>query len=124
MPEVNLIPLMDVVMTVLTFFIIATMSLTSLQVINAPLPSTETDKAKQAPPQPLIITLNWQEQLLMGDRVTNNTQLTQAVLAYLNQNPKGAVLLKADEQLPYETVVQQLGRLQDLGGDRVSLAIE
>jgi biopolymer transport protein ExbD len=43
---------------------------------------------------------------------------------YLQKNPNGAVVLNADRKLPYEQVVQLLGRMRDIGGDRVSLAIE
>jgi biopolymer transport protein ExbD len=44
--------------------------------------------------------------------------------AYLKQHPQGAVILNADHKLPYEQVVQLLGKMRDIGGDRVSLAIE
>ena len=33
-------------------------------------------------------------------------------------------ILNADHKLPYEKVIQLLGRLRDIGGDRVSLAID
>jgi biopolymer transport protein ExbD len=42
----------------------------------------------------------------------------------LQKNPQGAVVLNADRKLPYEQVVQVLGKMRDIGGDRVSLAIE
>jgi biopolymer transport protein ExbD len=44
--------------------------------------------------------------------------------AYLQQHPEGAVVLNADRKLPYEEVVKVLGKMRDIGGDRVSLAIE
>jgi biopolymer transport protein ExbD len=43
---------------------------------------------------------------------------------YLRKYPNGAVVLNADRKLSYEQVVQLLGRMRDIGGDRVSLAIE
>jgi len=42
----------------------------------------------------------------------------------LAQNPQGAVLLKADRKVAYEQLAQLLGKMQKVGGDRVSLAIE
>jgi biopolymer transport protein ExbD len=42
----------------------------------------------------------------------------------LQQHPQGAVVLNADRKLAYEEVVQILGKMRDIGGDRVSLAIE
>jgi biopolymer transport protein ExbD len=41
MPDVNLVPMMDVIMTILTFFIIVSMTLTAEQgAVNVTLPST------------------------------------------------------------------------------------
>lgn len=39
-PEVNLVPMMDVLMTVLTFFIIVSMGLTGQQIVNVRLPQS------------------------------------------------------------------------------------
>jgi len=39
-PEVNLIPMLDVLMTVLTFFIIISMGLTGQQLLNVRLPES------------------------------------------------------------------------------------
>jgi biopolymer transport protein ExbD len=44
--------------------------------------------------------------------------------AYLSKNQLGSIVLKADRNLPYEQVVQVLGKMRDVGGDRVSLALD
>ncbi len=124
MPEVNLVPMMDVIMTILTFFIIVSMTLTNFQAVEVPLPKADAGVSKERPPEPLIIGLNKQGQILLQGGATTNDQLAQQVVAYLNKNPQGSVVLKADKQLSYEKVVQVLGTLRDVGGDRVSLAIE
>ena len=124
MPEPNLVPMMDVILTVLTFFIIVSMTLTSFQSVNVPLPSTDKGVSKEKPIDPIIIGMNRQGQILMNNAPVSDTQLAQLVVAYLQKNPKGTVVLKADKQVTYEKVVQVLGTLRDIGGDRVSLAIE
>jgi biopolymer transport protein ExbD len=124
MPEVNLVPMMDVVMTVLTFFIVVSMTLTSgFRSVNVALPSSEKGVSKQQPTEPLLVSLNQQGQLFLGETGSTPDQMAQKVVEYLNKNPEGVVILKADKQLPYEKVVQVLGSLREVGGDRVSLAI-
>jgi biopolymer transport protein ExbD len=123
-PEVNLVPMMDVIMTILTFFIIVSMTMTDFQSVNVPLPKTEKGASKDKVPDPMVVALNQQGQILLKNQNTTPEQLAQQVVAYLNQNPKGAVVLKADRTLSYEKVVQVLGAIRDVGGDRVSLAIE
>jgi biopolymer transport protein ExbD len=124
MPEPNLVPMMDVILTVLTFFIIVSMTLTNFQAVNVPLPSTDKGISKEKPVDPIIVGMNRQGQVLMNNTTVTDTQLAQLVVTYLQKNPKGTVVLKADKQVTYEKVVQVLGTLRDIGGDRVSLAIE
>jgi biopolymer transport protein ExbD len=126
MPEVNLVPMMDVVLTILTFFIIMTMSMSNARTIKeVSLPSVD-DKSlsTEEPPNPLIVVVNKSGQMILEDQPVDDVKLAQAVVAYLEKNPKGAVVLKADKGLNYEKVVQAIAVLRDIGGDKVSLAIE
>ncbi len=123
-PEVNLVPMMDVIMTILTFFIIISMTMTDFASVNIPLPRTEKGSSKEKVPEPLVVAMNGQGQISLKNKNITSSQLAQEVVTYLNKNPKGVVVLKADRKLAYEKVVQILGTLRDVGGDRVSLAIE
>ena len=125
MPEVNLVPMMDVIMTILTFFIILSMTLTNQQnAVNVTLPSAGNGLSEQKTPDPLVVSINEQRQLFLGKQQITEAQLAQPMQAYLQQHPEGAVVLNADRKLPYEEVVKVLGKMRDIGGDRVSLAIE
>jgi biopolymer transport protein ExbD len=125
MPEVNLVPMMDVVMTILTYFIIVSMTLTSRQnSVNVTLPSAGSGLSEQKSPDPLIVTIDPEGKLFLGKQPVSIAELEQPMQAYLKQNPQGAVVLNADRKLPYEQVVQLLGKMRDIGGDRVSLAID
>jgi biopolymer transport protein ExbD len=125
MPELNLVPMMDVIMTILIFFIVVSMTLTNRQnAINVTLPSAGNGLSEQKTPDPLVVTLNQQKQLFLGKQPISEAQLAEPMKAYLQQHPQGAVVLNADRKLPYEQVVQLLGKMRDIGGDRVSLAIE
>jgi biopolymer transport protein ExbD len=125
MPEVNLVPMMDVILTVLTFFIIISMTLTGQQQsVDITLPSTDAGGSTLPVPDPLVVGLNQQGQVLLNNQPVGDAQLSQQMQTYLVQNSKGAVILKADRQIPYEKVVQVLGKMRDIGGDRVSLAID
>lgn len=125
MPEVNLVPMMDVILTVLTFFIIISMTLTGQQQsVDITLPSTDAGGSTLPVSDPLVVGLNQQGQVRLNNQLVGDVQLSQQMQTYLVQNPKGAVILKADRQIPYEKVVQVLGKMRDIGGDRVSLAID
>lgn len=126
MPEVNLVPMMDVVMTILTFFIIVSMTLTNATVVKeVSLPSTENKKSTEnEPPEPLVVGVNKQGQLILKEAPIGEAELGKQVVEYLTKNPKGAVVLKADKSLSYDKVVKAIAVLRDVGGDKVSLAVE
>ena len=125
--EQNLVPMLDVLMTVLTFFVIVSMVLTAEKGVNVSLTGGEnqpTPDPQENLPDPLVVELNPQGQVQLKQQPLTKDNLTPLVAGYLAQNPKGAVLLKADRDLPYEQVVTLLSDLQQIGGDRVSLAME
>jgi biopolymer transport protein ExbD len=124
MPELNLVPMMDVIMTILIFFIIVSMTLTSQQAVNVTLPNSSAGGEAANTPDPLVVGLNQQRQLILDDQNATEAQLIQRMRAYLAQNSKGSVILKADRRLSYQEVIRVLGVMRDVGGDRVSLAIE
>lgn len=125
LPEVNLVPMMDVLMTVLTFFIIVSMMLTMQQGVQVQLPNN-LDVATPPPgelPDPLLVKLNSQS-ILSNDRPVTQEQLKQQMQAYLARYSQGVVVLQADPNVAYEQVIQLLGEMKDIGGDRVTLAID
>jgi biopolymer transport protein ExbD len=125
-PEINIVPMLDVILTVLMFFIIVSTMLTNAKTVkDVSLPSTDkTSATTDEPPNPLIVGVNKQGQMVIDDVVVDDAKLAQSVVDYLQKNPKGAVVVKADKSLNYEKVVQAIAVLRDVGGDKVSLAVE
>jgi biopolymer transport protein ExbD len=126
LPEVNLVPMMDVLMTVLTFFIIVSMTLTGQQIFNLNLPQTSGAGAdgEAAKRETLVVGLDADRQTVIDNQPVNPNQLAQEMQQFLSENPDGVVLLKADRELTYDAVAELLKTMRDIGGDRVSLAIE
>jgi biopolymer transport protein ExbD len=126
LPELNLVPMLDVLMTVLTFFIIVAMSLAMDKTMEIPLPSNAASPSPsplQKEPDPLIVEMT-KRGLTIKDQPVQLPQLTPQIKTYLAQNPKGVAVLRADPTVPYEEVVRVLGEMQSVGGDRVSLALD
>lgn len=128
-PEVNLVPMMDVLMTVLTFFIIISMSLTGQQLLNVRLPqSVAGDEASEQPQvmeiDALVVGLDKDGNMVLDNEIITFTQLSQRVRAYFADNPGGKLVLKADRELTYSEVSGLLTDLRAIGGNRVSLAVE
>ena len=125
MPEINLVPMMDVLMTVLTFFIIVSMTLNG-QVVDVFLPKTEKpgDEEGDKSAAPLVIGLNENQEILLDNKPASSDEMVKQMQAFFKENPDGVVMLKADRSLTYKDVAQLLKQMRDVGGGRVSLGIE
>jgi biopolymer transport protein ExbD len=125
MPEVNLIPMLNVMMGILAFFVMITMMLTNEQGVEVQLPAGENaPPPEDAPPPVLVVELNAQGQFFVEEEPFEQQQLESQLRFFLRQDEEAFVVLQADETLPYERVLQTLAELKAIGGDRVSLGIE
>ncbi len=122
-PEINLIPLLDVLMTVLTFFVIVSMTLNGDQTPNLSLPGQFNPKSTSpslAAPT-VIVGLNAFGELLIGQEKLDLAATQAKLRDRLRRNPELVILLKADRSLPYKTIAKTLNTLRQVGGSRVSL---
>lgn len=123
--------MMDVLMTVLTFFIIISMTLTGQQIVNVRLPQdvagADADEAVSeatAQIEALVVGLDKNGDLVVDNETITFNQLTQRTRDYFANHPDGKLILKADRELTYAEVSGLLTDLRDIGGNRVSLAVE
>ncbi|MFM2430191.1 MAG: hypothetical protein RLZZ511_1404 [Cyanobacteriota bacterium] len=131
MPEINLVPMMDVIMTILTFFIIVSMTLSDVSSVDIRLPQKGSGSNKSTTPSDgktdstrLIIAIDAKGQLFLDQRPVNQAKMMQFAQQHLAANPKSRVIIAADQAVPYQQVLQTLKALRDVGGDRVSLSFQ
>lgn len=125
-PPINLTPMLNVMMGILAFFVMITMLLSEEQGISVILPPAQNTPpaSPEEPPEPLLVTLTAQQQILIEGEPVPQNQWQGPVQVYLRANPEGFVILQADRRLPYEQVVQTLAEMKQVGGDRISLSID
>ncbi|NET09566.1 MAG: biopolymer transporter ExbD [Symploca sp. SIO2B6] len=127
-PEINLVPMMDVLMTVLTFFIIISMTFGSRQIFSVEAPNAENASLledAEVVVEPFIVGLNANREILIQDDVVNQSELIEAVTSYLSDHPDGALRLKADQELDFEAASNVLVLLQGIAkGREIALVVE
>lgn len=128
-PEVNLVPMMDVLMTVLIFFVVISMGLTGVQINGVTLPRSvnaadEITEGSADESPPFVLGLTAQRELILDGEIIQLRNLLPRLRTYFQENPDGMILLKADRTLPYDDIANLLDELRGSGGRRVSLAVE
>jgi biopolymer transport protein ExbD len=118
--RIEIIPLIDVIFCILTFFILGAVGLSRQQAISLDLP-----KAKTGTPQMremLVVSLDGTGQVYVEQQLVTPAQLLQAIQNYHQFNPTGLMVLHASRDASYNEVIQVLDTLRQVGGDRVALA--
>ncbi|NET69122.1 MAG: biopolymer transporter ExbD [Moorea sp. SIO1G6] len=119
--RVEIVPLIDVIFCILTFFILAAVTLSRQQALSVDLPKASTAKAQGR--QILMVSLNEFGQLYVEQEpVVTQEQFKKKLQAYRQTNPYGLMALYASKEASYNEVVQVLDVLRQVGGDRVALA--
>ena len=118
--RIELLPLIDVIFCILTFFLLAAVNFTRQQAISLNLP-----QAKTGTPQVedmLVITLDDIGQLYVEKQLVTRNLLNAYLEEFNEDNPNGVMVLYAAKNSTYREVVEVLDILREFGGDRVALA--
>ena len=125
MNEINMVPFIDVMLVLLIIFMV-TAPLITPSLIDLP----TVGKAAKQPDQVVQVLVGKDEGLELkdGDRtLTMNLQdIAPAVLQAQSGQPPGsvAVVISADRNVKYETVVKVMDTLQRAGVQRVGLSVQ
>jgi biopolymer transport protein ExbD len=125
--QIQIIPLIDVVFCILTFFLLAALQFTRQQAISVDLPKASSGTASSATAQSgrqiLPVTIDAVGQTYVEKQPIKREQLGEILKQYLQQNPNGVLVLNASRSTTYNDVIETLDVLRQVGGDRVSLGI-
>ena len=127
--EINLTALLDVVFSILAFFILISSALTMPSRIGVDLPISNRNNSGNSDvndPQLgdfFIITLDPAGQMLSDGKSISPQQLEQDIRNFLATSSRGMVVLSADNSnVSYQEVINRLAELRAIAGNRVAIA--
>jgi biopolymer transport protein TolR len=118
MAEINVTPLVDVMLVLLIIFIITAPML--VQGLNVNLPKQDAPSIASEGAEPLVLTLNSDQIIYLDDEPIHLELLGDRLSAALGGRPR-PVYVKADEQLPYGFVIRVLAVLDRIGVEQVGM---
>lgn len=118
MSDINMTPLIDVMLVLLVIFIITAPLLTGS--LKLDLPKVEASAVQQAPTV-LNVGLRKDGQLYLADQPIALAQLTLRFAAAAQQSAKTEVHISADAAVPYGDVARVMGAAQNAGLSRIGL---
>jgi biopolymer transport protein ExbD/biopolymer transport protein TolR len=121
MSDINMTPLIDVMLVLLVIFMITAPLMTSS--LKLDLPQAEAATPSEAP-QFIALAIDGQGRLFIGEEQLDKDLLAARVAAAAQQNPQLEVQLRADKRVPYGSVAELIGLVQKAGLSRVGFVTE
>ncbi|HEX9719905.1 MAG TPA: biopolymer transporter ExbD [Ramlibacter sp.] len=122
MSDINMTPLVDVMLVLVVIFIITAPLLGSS--IRLDLPRTEAAKPNEAP-KFVTVVLDKAGGVFLEDKpVVGLAQLAEQLAQAARRNPETEVQLRADQAVPYGRVVEVMGAAQKAGLSRIGFVAE
>jgi biopolymer transport protein TolR len=114
--EINVTPLVDVMLVLLVIFILTAPLLTSA--LRMDLPSAQGAQTGEAP-EAINLSLNQAGVLFLNDKAIDKDALPAALQRVAATKPQTEVQLRADQTVPYGQVVELMGIAQQAGLSRI-----
>ena len=118
--EINITPLVDVVLVLLVIFMITAPVLQSG--IEVAVPKTKT--VKEITEQRTVLTIDRDQQVFLGDKAVNLHQLPQMLRQMGDDSPKKVIYLRADERVPFGAFASLMDAVKQAGITNISIVTQ
>lgn len=120
--DINVTPLVDVMLVLLIIFMITAPMLH--QGIEVVLPEADAGVIPQIADDPLILSINRDGVIFLQDEPVNTSQLLERLTPQLASRQGQAVYIKGDRELPYGKVIEVLDILQGGGITQINMVTD
>ena len=110
--QINILPMIDIIFVILSFFIISSLFLTRIDSIEVNLPESSTSISEKN--KPLIISIDSNEQIYFEDKLILINNLSGIVKASLREFENSLIILRADASLKHGFIIKVLDELRKI----------
>ena len=118
--EINITPLVDVVLVLLVIFMITEPVLQSGIEVNVP----KTRTVKQITEQRMVVTIDRDQQVFLNDQPINVHQLAAKLQAGGGDTAHEAIYLRSDERVPFGAFASVMDAVKQAGITNISIVTQ
>ena len=116
--DINVTPLVDVMLVLLIIFMVTAPMMT--QGIEVKLPQT-TAKSLRQQEEPRVVTIDKEGNIHIGKLPVSDTLLYQQLSHLSDEEKDKAIYLRADREVPYGKVVKTMAAIKRAGFDKLGM---
>lgn len=117
--EINILPMIDVIFAILTFFIISSLSLVKLETIPLNLPSASTSSISKD--EIINVSISNGKKIFLNKEEVSLEKLNQK-LKVLNSEKMKKVVISGDKEVAYGVIVEVLDELRKLNNFKIAIS--
>jgi len=120
--QINILPMIDVIFVILSFFIVSSLYLVRLETIPINLPNAET--ANQEKDIAIVVTLNLENKVFIDEKIIDISLFENLLRSKLKNNNNKKVVLRADKSIKYGRVISILDIMRKIEGIKIGVSTE
>ena len=121
-PQINILPMIDIIFVILSFFIISSLYLVRLETIPVNLPNAET--ANQEKDSVIVITLDLEDRIFIDEKLLDISLVNNEILSKIKNTSNRKIIIRADKNVKYGKVISILDILRKLEGIKIGVWTE
>ena len=123
-PLVMIIPMIDIMLFLLVFFMLSTIYMVQTNNFQVTLPQSETAQQQENKPNVIKVTVMANGEIMFEDEKVQRNQLSQKIFETLSADNETVFVLLGDKMTRYEQVVNVLEVMKKSGIKHISIATE
>ncbi|MDC0834048.1 biopolymer transporter ExbD [Geitlerinema sp. CS-897] len=121
-PQINIVSAIDVILAILTFFVISSLYLTQTEGLSVNLPSAETAESQQK--TRLVVTITEDSTVFLGEEAIALSQLQARVRQRMENENISIVAVNADTAVSHGRFIEVLDELRQIQGIQLAVLTE
>jgi biopolymer transport protein ExbD len=122
-PTLNLTPMIDVILTLVIFFMVATKFTDEEKAMGVKVPSVSSQGAISATPEPKVVNVFSDGHILLGTQAVSLEDLTQQLVAARGQYHKLSVLVRGDRNTTHGRMTEVYDACRRAGISEVAISV-
>ena len=120
--QINILPMIDIIFVILSFFIISSLYLVRLESIPLDLPKAETSKNELN--DPIIISMDIEGNIYINKNYSDKKSFEFDLIKLLSKKDKNFILIRADKECRYGEFIYVLDILRKYKNLKIAVSTE
>ena len=121
-PQINILPMIDIIFVILSFFIVSSLYLVKLESIPLNLPNAETSENELN--DPIIISLDIAGNIYINKNYSKRKSFESDISKFIANNDKKIILIRADKEIKYGEVIYVLDIIRKFKNLKITVSTD